>query len=252
VVMKYLYVTSVLFFLSEILFLSFTNDTTFLESQKRNERVKTAFDAKEKIISSKLKQAGLTTSDFELLLVAYKSDDLLELYVKHKSTGVYKLLTSYSICSRSGQPGPKRRAGDGQVPEGFYYIDRFNPYSSYYLSLGISYPNKSDQLKSASKELGGDIFIHGHCVTIGCMPMTDDKIKEIYLFAVHAKNNGQMKIPVYIFPFRMNDANMNTYGKKYEKNILFWKNLKMGYDKFNQRHEELGIRVSKTGDYIVE
>jgi murein L,D-transpeptidase YafK len=188
-----------------------------------------------------------------MLIVAYKAEDLLEIYVKKKTETTYSKLASYEICSRSGTYGPKRQAGDGQVPEGFYYIDRFNPASSYYLSLGVSYPNQSDKLKSKAKNLGGDIFIHGSCVTIGCMPMTNDKIKEIYLYAIYAKSNGQTKIPVYIFPFRMTDANMKKWAASYanESELLsFWKNIKSGYDKFETNKKELTVTVAKNGDYI--
>ena len=142
--------------------------------------------------------------------------------------------------------------GDEQVPEGFYYIDRFNPMSKFYLSLGLNYPNRSDKRKGKAGSLGGDIFIHGSCVTIGCLPMTDTHIKEIYLLAVHAKNNGQSKIPVYIFPFKMTDQNMATYKARYKDNkelTLFWENLKPGYDKFTKYHRELDIEVAENGDY---
>jgi murein L,D-transpeptidase YafK len=148
--------------------------------------------------------------------------------------------------------GPKRRNGDRQVPEGFYHIDRFNPFSNFYLSLGINYPNPSDRKKSRAQRLGGDIFIHGSCVTIGCLPMTDDKIREIYLYAVHARNNGQTNIPVYIFPFRMTEGNFETYKQKYRQNqelIAFWTNLKTGFDKFERTKEALHISVNKDGNY---
>ena len=42
--------------------------------------------------------------------------------------------------------------------EGFYVIDRFNAWSSYHLSLGINYPNKSDRIlgrKIHQADLGG-------------------------------------------------------------------------------------------------
>lgn len=148
--------------------------------------------------------------------------------------------------------GPKRRQGDGQVPEGFYYIDRFNPISNFYLSLGINYPNLSDKRKSSFHDPGGDIFIHGSCVTIGCLPITDDSIKELYLLAVYAKNNGQAKIPVYIFPFRMTDKQMLKYNAEYEGNkalLTFWDNLKPGYDHFMKELKELNIEVNANGDY---
>ncbi len=39
-----------------------------------------------------------------------------------------------------------RRMGDGRVPEGVYKILYHNPWSSYHLSLAVSYPNPSDAI----------------------------------------------------------------------------------------------------------
>ena len=83
--------------------------------------------------------------------------------------------------------------------------------------------------------------------------MTDDKIKEIYLYAIHAKNNGQLKIPVYVFPFKMTDQNFSTYKNQPNNNSLvdFWTNLKTGYDKFMVDKKELKISVDKYGNYTL-
>jgi murein L,D-transpeptidase YafK len=143
-----------------------------------------------------------------------------------------------------------------QIPEGFYFINRFNPVSNYYLSLGINYPNLSDKIKSKAKNLGGDIYIHGECVTIGCIPMTNDKIKEIYLYAIQARQNGQNNIPVYIFPFRFTENNISKAREQYKTNKTlfdFLGNLKTGYDKFNKNFEELKVIVSKeNGNYSIQ
>ncbi|MCF8427908.1 MAG: L,D-transpeptidase family protein [Bacteroidia bacterium] len=227
--------------------------TDFLKEQLKFERVRNAKKEKELEIQKSLAKLGLTSSNVNLIFIAYKDQDLLEIYAKKKSESKYKILTSYPICARSGILGPKRKQGDGQVPEGFYFIDRFNPASSYYLSLGINYPNQADKLKSISNNLGGDIFIHGYCATIGCLPMTNEKIKEIYLLAIYAKNNGQNKIPVYIFPFKMSQENMAIYLEKYKSNkalINFWLNLKTGYDKFLNSKTELKICADKKGNYL--
>ena len=109
---------------------------------------------------------------------------------------------------------PKSGKRNCQIPEDFYYINRFNSTSNLYLLLGINYPNLSDKSKSNATNLGGAIFIHGSCVTIGCLPMTDDKIKEIYLYAINAKNNGQDRIPVYIFPSRITKDKFDEYEAK--------------------------------------
>jgi murein L,D-transpeptidase YafK len=232
--------------------LSFTLQPDFLKEQKTYERVRTAIKDKQGYLQKLLKQHQLSPDNLNVLFVAYKGNDLLDVYAKTKQETRYRKILSYPVCSRSGNPGPKRKQGDEQVPEGFYHIDRFNPTSNYYLSLGLNYPNISDKRKSRHENLGGDIFIHGSCVTIGCLPMTDNFIKEIYLLAVYAKNNGQSSIPVYIFPFKMTDANMKSYKSKYTENkelLAFWDNLKTGHDQFLKEPKELNIKVAENGDY---
>lgn len=244
--------TTLIAFLGTLLFSS-TLQTDFLTEQKKFERVRTAIKDKQDFIEKKLKENQIAIDNLNLLFVAYKDNDLLDIYAKTKKETTYKKILSYDICSRSGQLGPKKKQGDRQVPEGFYHIDRFNPTSNFYLSLGLNYPNLADKRKSKSSNLGGDIFIHGSCVTTGCLPMTDNYIKEIYLLAVHAKNNGQSKIPVYVFPFKMTNQNMTTYRGKYKDNkdlTSFWDNLKIGYDRFIKDQKELNIKVTENGDYI--
>ena len=229
-----------------------SSQETFLSQQKQYARVKQAMTDKEQTITENLRQNGFTTNDFHILITACKAEKKLEIYAKKKTETEYKLIATYDVCASSGVLGPKRKQGDGQVPEGFYTIDRFNPTSNFYLSLGINYPNQADRKKSNAANLGGDIFIHGSCVTIGCLPMTDDKIKEIYLYAVYAKNNDQTNIPVYIFPFRMTDTTFETYKTQHKDNqqlIDFWTNLKTGYDKFFSERKALNVRVDANGDY---
>ena len=228
--------------------------SSFLNEQKRYSRVRTAILEKEEIIIDRLTKKNINIDEVNILIIAYKSESEIEIFIKRRTEQLYKKLTTYSVCSKSGKLGPKRKQGDYQVPEGFYFIDRFNPSSNFYLSLGINYPNLSDRRKSNAKNLGGDIFIHGSCVTIGCLPMTDDKIKEIYLYAINAKNNGQEKIPVYIFPFKMTEQKFKEYKSKYSGEtelIDFWTNIKLGYDKFMKEKKELNISVDKTGNYII-
>lgn len=232
--------------------LSFTPQSDFLTEQKRYLRVRTAINEKQHILESKLAEQQLALDNFHLLFVVYKDSDLMDVYTKSKQDTRYRKILSYNICFRSGRLGPKRKQGDRQVPEGFYHICRFNPASNYYLSLGINYPNLADRRKSETEKLGGDIFIHGSCVSIGCLPMTDDYIKEIYLLAAHARNNGQHKIPVYIFPFEMTKENFASYQQRYNNDVElidFWRNLRKGYDEFMKDKEELRIRVNDGGDY---
>lgn len=224
----------------------------FLNNQKRYQRVRTAISEKESKILSALKKSNIEIGALNILIMAYKAEGELEIFAKSKTEASYRKIATYKVCSKSGDLGPKRKQGDYQVPEGFYYIDRFNPASNFFLSLGINYPNQSDRIKSKARHLGGDIFIHGDCVTIGCLPMTDDKIKEIYLYAINARNNGQKRIPVYIFPFRMADQNFKAFSEKHINNpdlLDFWTNIRSGYTQFEKDKKELKFTFSETGEY---
>ena len=251
--MKHIISIAVLLLLISVAVIPLATGADFLSNQKKYERVRTAYKEKENLLKERLKTLNLTLDKLNILFVAYKNEKKLDVFAKSKTNSTYTLLTSYDICASSGQLGPKRMQGDGQVPEGFYHIEKFNPSSAYYLSLGVNYPNLADKKKSTAANLGGDIFIHGECVTIGCMPMTNDKIKEIYLLAIQAYQNGQLKIPVYIFPFKLTDDNLNLFkssSASHPELITFWENLKKGYDKFSVQFKEIPFTISKEGDYL--
>ncbi|MEM6636875.1 MAG: L,D-transpeptidase family protein [Pseudomonadota bacterium] len=114
------------------------------------------------------------------------------LYLMHDRS----VLRAYEVDLGFSADGPKQFEGDGRTPEGDYYIDRRNPESSFYLSLGISYPDASDVAfaRSQGRSPGGDIFIHGvrgrrgekprpptrPDWTAGCIAVTNDQMREIY------------------------------------------------------------------------
>jgi murein L,D-transpeptidase YafK len=236
-------------------FICVSGQSGFLSRQREYARVWTAISEKEQTVRNSLREKGMVLDSIHILMVGYKEEKQLEIYAKRPTDSVCQRVAAYRICALSGKPGPKRREGDRQVPEGFYQINRFNPASNFYLSLGIDYPNLSDRKKSRATRLGGDIFIHGSCVTIGCLPMTDDKIREIYLYAVYARNGGQKNIPVYIFPFRMTDANFRKYKNRHvhDRELTdFWANLKAGYDTFVSEYKVLTVKTDAKGNYLFE
>jgi hypothetical protein len=160
------------------------------------------------------------------------------------------------VCALAGTLGPKRMGGDFQVPEGFYYINEFNPKSTYYLSLGINYPNASDRILSDSLDPGGDIYIHGSCVTVGCIPITDNQIDELYILAAHAKDAGQDFIPVHIFPIRYNVKRsmdyLNTISKDDPGLKQFAVKLEDAFDYFEKYHQLPVVMVNEKGNYIID
>jgi murein L,D-transpeptidase YafK len=234
-----------------LIFSSFSQDQ-FKSTQLQYSRVKTAYAEKEAAIKKICIEKNIDYASMNVFIRIFKVEKELEVWGRSGPKGKFTLLKTYPICRTSGEPGPKRLMGDGQTPEGFYYIDRFNPQSSYYLSLGINYPNNSDKLLG-DKNPGADIFIHGSCVTIGCIPVTDNLIKEIYLFTVEAKDNGQSKIPVHIFPCRFSEEKFTALKNEYKDNsslISFWENIKTGYDFFEKGNIPPSVTVSSTGKYL--
>ena len=247
--MKNILIGLVLIMTTALLLFSYSKSN---HKKNASDRVKEAYQEKSDLLERELKKMNLQMSNFHLLFIAYKHEKELELWVKHKDKQRYEKMIIYPICATSGNLGPKKMQGDRQIPEGFYHINRFNPKSQYYLSLGLNYPNQADKTRSSAKDLGGDIFIHGDCVTIGCMPMTDDKIKEIYLYALEAQKNGQKNIPVYVFPFRFSEKNKAYFFDKYKNDsekLELWKNLSLGWDIFGKQYEVLSPSVNKKGEY---
>ena len=120
-----------------------------------------------------------------------------------------QIVRVYRVGLGTNPIGDKVRQGDGRTPEGEFYVCSKNPKSSYYLALGLSYPNEKsaerglreglitkfqrDQIVQAIRSrgvppwntrLGGEVFIHGHGSssdwTLGCVALDNADIKELY------------------------------------------------------------------------
>ncbi|HMC99072.1 MAG TPA: L,D-transpeptidase family protein [Ferruginibacter sp.] len=190
-----------------------------------------------------------------LYVRTFKYDRLMEVWVRTADNGPFQFLKSYHVCMESGTMGPKRVEGDFQVPEGFYYIDEFNPNSNYHLSLGINYPNASDRILSDQTQPGGDIYIHGNCVSTGCLAITDVPIEELYIMGSYARSAGQDFIPVHVFPVKydvkksMDYLNETTKENKPLKEFAL--NLKHAFDYFEEKKQLPIIMINKKGEYII-
>ena len=223
----------------------------FKATQIKFERVDKAYQEKWDDLKKFLKSEGLG-NDFSMVINAYKTEGKLEIWLKNNSDKSYKLFRIYDFCAHSGTLGPKVIEGDGQTPEGFYYVNVFNPMSNFHLSLGVNYPNSVDNFRTGKdRKTGGDIYIHGNCVTVGCIPLTDEKIKEVYVLAVEARNAGQEKIPVNIYPFKMTPENLKKYTVQFPAQASFWKTLQPGYLAF-EKNKNLPEIKDVNGKYVVK
>ncbi|WP_225872673.1 L,D-transpeptidase family protein [Pedobacter frigoris] len=224
--------------------------TDFKARQLTFERVRTAYKEKWSALKAELATAGIMGA-FNLYIAAYKNESRLELWVKDTDKKQYQLFKVYSFCASSGTLGPKLKEGDLQTPEGFYHIHAFNPKSNFFLSLRVNYPNGVDRLRSGKEKPGGDIYIHGSCVTVGCIPLTDNKIKEVYVLATEAKNAGQQQIPIHIFPFKMSTANLNEQLLRFPQQKNLWETLRVGYDYF-EKNKLVPTVTELNGKYIIK
>lgn len=219
----------------------------FMTSEPQADRVQAARERAGAAVKQLCADAGLKYPLQRIFFRAIKHERVLEVWGADSGRSKFKLIHTYPIAAMSGKLGPKRREGDLQVPEGFYHIDRFNPKSRFLLSLGLNYPNFSDRILSDKKKPGGDIFIHGNAVSIGCMAMTDPKIEEIYLLALSARDSGQKQIPVHVFPFRMTDEKLSANQRSPHK--VFWQSLKPAFDSFQRTKQVPRVVVDSEGKY---
>ena len=141
----------------------------------------------------------------EVRLVVKKAEHRLEVWQGET------LVITYPVGLGRNPVGHKQREGDGKTPEGEYYVCVKNGNSRYYLSLGISYPNKEDaaaalkdgRIDQATYDriadaidkrerpdwytpLGGEIMIHGHGSasdwTAGCIAVENEVMDMLFVY----------------------------------------------------------------------
>lgn len=229
---------------------------SFIKEQLTYSRVQKANSEKMAQLKQDLQATNSSNQIKNIYIRAFKQESALEVWIENKQTKQYELFKSYPICLISGVLGPKRQSGDRQIPEGFYHLDYFNPKSSFYLSMRMNYPNIFDLVNGARHYLGGDIFIHGGCETIGCIPITNDKIKELYLIAAMAFENDQSQIPVHVFPYRFDkgspDIALNQFTDlDLEKLNPFWNNIAQVYYYFEEKKELPFVHIEQDGQVSV-
>ena len=172
-------------------------------------------------LKNAFEKTQIDSTDFEMAILAFKKEQILEVAVRKNETENWKLLKKYPFTAFSGKIGPKLKNGDKQVPEGIYQMEYLNPNSKYHLSIKVSYPNDFDKEKAKQDgrtDLGGDIMIHGKSVTIGCIPVGDKNIEEIFILATKTKNKH---FPIIVAPhdFRTNKTFPKIEAISWEKDL---------------------------------
>lgn len=228
---------------------------SFIDYQKNFPRPTEAFLKKQDTLQKQFAAKKLEWPAKYMYVRSFKYDSQLEVWVKNDLNEKFQLFKTYKVCALAGTLGPKRMEGDYQVPEGFYYINEFNPKSNYYLSLGLNYPNASDRILSDSLRPGSAIYIHGSCVTVGCIPLTDQQIDELYVLAAFSKSQGQDFIPVHIFPIRFNVDKSVKYlddlTKSNPRLKKFADRMEDAFDYFDKHKQMPIVLIDSKGEYII-
>ena len=222
------------------------------KAQRNEARVKEARRLRTEDIQALFAQAGVNYPPAQVLLRVFKADDTLELWVRNPKQKEFQLLKSYAICARSGELGPKRQRGDLQVPEGFYQVTMFHPRSQFHLSMLINYPNESDRIRATAHDPGGSILVHGACCTIGCIPITDRWIEELYIICLDSFTRHANRTLVHIFPGRLDEAGLAKLKQEFpERKDLhtFWEEIRPGFETFESTHVPAKFRVDRAGAY---
>ena len=227
---------------------------SFRDRQLNYTRVRMAYACKEKKVVKNLTDHSIVRDNLRIYLRAFKEEKIIEIWARNATDTVFIPVQEIPICDISGDVGPKRRSHDMQVPEGFYRIIDLNPYSKYFLSIQINYPNASDSIRGTRGRLGNEIFIHGDCISSGCMAITDDKIQELFVYCIEAYNSGQKNIEMAIYPERLTDSNyarLTTRYSKYKDEMSLWADLKKSYDLFDTYKMPPSVKFLANGTHEV-
>lgn len=136
-------------------------------------------------LKSLFSKAKIAYPPKDIALLAFKKEKRIQLWARNEGTS-WRYIHTYPLTAFSGRLGPKLKESDGQIPEGIYRLTTFNPFSSFHLSMMINYPNSFDR-QQASKDgrskLGGNIFLHGKSLSVGCLAVGDLGIDQLFLLA---------------------------------------------------------------------
>ncbi len=209
------------------------------------QRIDVAERSKIPIVKALFESAEVKWPPRQLLLRAFKRDRRLEVWAADSDNGPLTHVTTYEVCYASGELGPKRQEGDFQVPEGFYRIVWFKPKSDFHMAMMVSYPNRSDRILGHAMTPGGEIMVHGGCVSVGCLAMSDERIEELWVIARVAPG----PIDIHMFPARDMAGLVATTPPSPHRE--FWLDLKRGLDRFQRERKRFAVRVKRNGRYEI-
>jgi murein L,D-transpeptidase YafK len=217
---------------------------------------------------------GVAYPPSAVVLRIFKKERELEIWAKNDGQEKMALVGTIPICAMDFTPGPKVIEGDGRTPEGFYHPEVAYGSRHYWMWMDLDdvdaqgetgrgssfkmcteYPNAVDRKRTKDArhaKTGGEICLHGNCVSAGCPSFRNRDFLPVFAFARHhdAKRHGRLQL--HVFPFRLDKVDaakraalaepypfLDAVGK--ERVLRFWDNLQEGFDAFNKDPNPLKI-----------
>jgi murein L,D-transpeptidase YafK len=109
------------------------------------------------------------------------------------------------------------------------------------------------KINSGFQNPGNEIYIHGTCTTVGCIPIQNEQMEELYLLAALANSSGQSFIPVHIFPIKFNNPKgqsvLQKQTAKDDRYNELARQLNNVFEYFEANKKIPLIAINQKGDY---
>jgi murein L,D-transpeptidase YafK len=218
-----------------------------------------------------LRDKGMPFTGLEIYIQVFKKEEEVHVFAREggedspfarlKILPVARSPFTYPPNGDPERAGPKTVRGDCKVPEGCYRITWQNKWSTFYLGYLLSYPHDGDRIRrnywEAGSRSGGAIVLHGSDATIGCIPIGDAGIEELFLLLNKNWSAHYGHGTIHIFPCRFgvpkNERILRRYGNARRELVPFWESLRPIYRYFEQNRLIPLVRFDEsTGYYQLE
>ncbi len=210
----------------------------------------------------------------------FKLEGEFEIWVANRRSDTLKMLALIPVCAADFTPGTKLREGDGKTPEGFFNSTLLygSSYSFMWMKLNnkeiddfgnvrkgssfkicLDYPLAIDRARTKkilpNYSPGGQICIHGNCVSAGCISFENKDFLPVFYTAATHNQSAYGKPKIHIFPFRFTPKLKEKYSIKVhskmspEQLIEFWNKIEKGYNLFEKNHK--AMRTSNSGSKYI-
>ncbi len=214
------------------------------------------------------------------VLRVFKQEGECEIWASDDTMENLVLVTTVPVCAVDSRPGPKLRQGDGKTPEGFFTCEFHFSSQRWWMWMKLSeeaiarpgivgdgscfkifirYPSELDRCNTRIARFsdpGGAIFLHGNCVTAGCVSFRNRDFLPVFAFSRHHQSGRFGPVQVHLFPFRFDEhrskPEREQLARAYrhhdvlgeEAVLAFWANLEQGFERFNAEPAPLTIRLA--------